>query len=166
MLAGVFANFFAGGIFREIAYLIAASCNFAVTLLFYAILRPVNRRLSLLAVFFGLLVFILGSIRWHPLGVDIAMILFGCYCLLIGYLIFRSAFLPRILGVLMAFAGLAWLTFLFPPLTHHLSPYNLAAGVLGQGSLILWLLVMGVNVQRWKKQASAVDKGIRIQERM
>jgi hypothetical protein len=87
---------------------------------------------------------------------SIYMVFFGCYCLLIGYLIFRSTFLPRILGVFMAIAGLSYQTFLSPPLAHYLFPYILApAGALGELSLILWLLVIGVNVQRWKEQASA-----------
>jgi hypothetical protein len=59
------------------------------------------------------------------------------------------------LGALMAFGGLGWLTYMSPPLVKYLSPYNLAVGLLGQGSLMLWLLVMGVNVPRWKEQASA-----------
>ena len=83
------------------------------------------------------------------------LVFFGCYCLLIGYLIFRSTFLPRLLGVLMAIAGLGWLTFLSPPLATYLSPYILAPGILGEGSLTLWLLVIGVNVQRWNEQAGA-----------
>ena len=59
------------------------------------------------------------------------------------------------LGVLMAFAGLGWLTFLSPRLADYLSPYIRFPGLLGEGSLTLWLLVIGVNVQRWKEQASA-----------
>jgi hypothetical protein len=59
-------------------------------------------------------------------NVIFAVVFVGLYCLLIGYLIFKSIFLPRILGVLMAIAGLGYLTFLSPPLTNHLSPYNLA----------------------------------------
>jgi len=55
----------------------------------------------------------------------------------------------------MAFAGLCWLTFLSPPLANYLSPYVVALGVLAELALMLWLLVMGVNVQRWKEQASA-----------
>ncbi len=55
----------------------------------------------------------------------------------------------------MVFAGLGWVTYLSPPLADYLSPYNLALGLLGQESVMLWLLVMGVNVQRWKEQASA-----------
>jgi hypothetical protein len=86
---------------------------------------------------------------------QIGLVFFGFYCLLIGYLIFRSNFLPRILGALMAFGGLGWLTFLSPPLANALSPYILAPGILGEGALTLWLLVKGVNVQRWNEQASA-----------
>jgi len=100
---------------------------------------------ALALMFFGL----------YAQAYNIGFVFFGFYCLLIGYLIFRSTFLPRILGALMAFAGLAWLTFLSPPLANHLSPYNLAVGALAELSLTLWLLVMGVNVQRWKEQASA-----------
>jgi Domain of unknown function (DUF4386) len=68
------------------------------------------------------------------------------YCLLIGYLIFTSTFLPRILGALMALAGLCWMTFLSPTITNYLSPYNLALGLLGEASVSLWLLAMGVSV--------------------
>jgi hypothetical protein len=55
----------------------------------------------------------------------------------------------------MAIAGLGWLTYLSPPLANYLSAYNLALGILGQESVMLWLLVVGVNEQRWKEQASA-----------
>ena len=97
-------------------------------------------------------------IKLHAQAFDFGLVFFGFYCLLIGYLIFRSTFLPRILGALMALAGLGWLTFLSPPLANYLSPYILAPGLLGEGSLTLWLLVMGVNVQRWKEQASAAGE--------
>lgn len=80
---------------------------------------------------------------------------FGFYCFLIGYLIFRSTFLPQIIGVLMAFAGLGYLTFLSPPFAEYVSPYNLTPAAFGEGSLMLWLIVMGVNAQRWKDQANA-----------
>jgi hypothetical protein len=93
---------------------------------------------------------------------NICVVFFGVYCLLIGYLIFTSAFLPRILGGLMALAGLGWLTFLSPPLASHLSPYNLVLGFLAELLLCLWLLVMGVNVQRWKEQASTAQKEARV----
>jgi hypothetical protein len=81
----------------------------------------------------------------NTLAGNICVVFFGVYCLLIGYLIFRSAFLPRFLGVLMALAGLGWLTFLSPPFADRLSPYNLVLGFLAELLLMLWLLVMGVK---------------------
>jgi hypothetical protein len=85
--------------------------------------------------------------------VDIALVLAGASCLLFGYLIFRSTFLPGILGALMALAGLCWITYLSPPFANYLSPWNVAVGVLGEVLVYLWLLVKGVNEQRWKEQA-------------
>jgi hypothetical protein len=91
-------------------------------------------------------------LKLYALLFNMSFVFFGVYCLLIGYLIFRSAFLPAILGVVMMITGLAWLTFLSPALTHVLSPYILAAGV-GELLLTLWLLIAGVNAERWKEQA-------------
>jgi hypothetical protein len=127
----------------------------AVTLISYDIFKPVNRGLSLLAASLAFVGLTFEALRWQPQGVNIAVVVHGFYCLLIGYLVFRSTFLPRILGALMAFAGLGWLTYLSPRLVNYLSPYNLASAILAELSLILWLLVMGVNVQRWKQQAGA-----------
>src|SRR6266576_3841605 len=87
-------------------------------------------------------------------GAAIALVFFGFYALLTGYLIVRSTFLPRILGVLSIFGGLGWMSFLYQPLGYRLFPYIAALGVLGAALLILWLLVFGVNEQRWKEQAS------------
>ena len=156
ILTGAF-SLFASGRLGVAANLIAAVCYIAVTLLFYDIFKPVNRGLSLLAAFFSLVGCALGALgAFHLAPSHINnLVFFGFYCLLIGYLIFRSTFLPRILGVLMAFGGLGWLTYISPPLVNYLSPYNLALGILGQESVMLWLLVMGVNPQRWKEQASA-----------
>jgi hypothetical protein len=137
------------------AGLIAVSGMVAMTLLLYYIFEPVNRSLSLLAAFFSLVGLTFEALRLNPRGADIAVAIHGFYCLLIGYLIFRSRFLPRILGALMAVGGLGWLTNLSTPFAHYLSPDNLAAGFLGVGSVMLWLLVMGVNAQRWTAQASA-----------
>lgn len=85
----------------------------------------------------------------------IALAFFGLSTFLNGYLIFKSAFLPRILGILSMLGGLGWLTFLYPPLGNQLFLYILLIGLLGSVSLILWLLVVGVNVQRWKEEAGS-----------
>lgn len=89
---------------------------------------------------------------------NVGLVFFGFYCLSIGILIFGSNFLPRILGAGMVFAGLGWLTFLWPPLASSLAPYNFLPGMLGEASLTLWLLVMGVNADRWKQQLVAVPE--------
>ena len=75
----------------------------------------------------------------------------------------RSTFLPRNVGALMVLAGLGWLTksfasLLSPPLANYLSPYLMASGIIGEVALTLWLLVVGVNVQRWKEQASLAGR--------
>jgi hypothetical protein len=93
----------------------------------------------------------------HNQAVNVSLVFFALYCLLIGYLIFRSAFLPRTLGVLMVLAGLGWLAFLSPPLANHLSPYIQISGFLAEVSLMIWLLAKGVNVQRWKEQGSNAE---------
>jgi hypothetical protein len=81
------------------------------------------------------------------------LLFFGPYCLLIGYLIFRSTFLPRVLGVLMALAGIGWLAFLIPAIARNLSLYIEVLGVVAEVSLMLWLIVKGVDTQRWREQA-------------
>jgi len=153
---------FVGGRLGSAAGLTAGACYIAVTLLFYGVFKPVNRNLSLLAAFISLVGIIIGPLsRLHLVPFTInPLVFFGFYCLLIGYLIFRSTFLPRVLGVLMMFAGLGWLTFLSPPLAKYLTPYIFIPGLLGEGALTLWLLVMSVNEQRWKEQAGAAGASI------
>jgi hypothetical protein len=92
---------------------------------------------------------------------SIALVFAGPFQLLIGYLIFRSTFLPRILGALVALAGLGWLTFLWPPLANALLTPLEVLGVLGEVPLMLWLLVMGVNAERWKEQESRAGASLR-----
>ena len=169
-------------------YLIEMACQVAITALFYDLLKPAGRTVSLVAAFLGLTgciiktfsrlffiapLFILGGAHYlsvftaeqlqalallflkvNDRGAAIALVFFGFYALLTGYLIVRSTFLPRILGVLSILGGLGWLSFLYQPLGYRLFPYVATLGILGAASLILWLLVFGVNEQRWKEQAS------------
>jgi Domain of unknown function (DUF4386) len=137
--------------------LVANALYAAVTLLFYYLFKPVNKSLSLLAAFLSLagsVNAVLGLFNLAPYKLS-PLVFFGPYCLLIGYLILRSTFLPRILGVLMALAGAGWLGFL-SPLANYLATYVKVVGFLAEASLMLWLIVMGVNVQRWKQQSSTV----------
>jgi len=98
-------------------------------------------------------------LQLHAQGSNVSMVLFGSYNLLIGYLIFRSTFLPRVLGVLLAFSGLCYLincfaNILAPAFAARLVPYILMPGV-AELLLALWLLVMGVNAERWREQSIA-----------
>jgi hypothetical protein len=87
-----------------------------------------------------------------------ALFFFGPYCLLLGILMLGSKFLPRILGALMVLAGLGWLAFLIPQVAKRIGTGIEVLGVAAEGLLMLWLLVMGVNVQKWQKQARTAAK--------
>jgi hypothetical protein len=89
---------------------------------------------------------------------NIGLVFFGLYLLLVGILILRSTFLPRIVGALMVLAGFSYVLFLSPPLVRSLQPYILIFPGVGQISLCLWLLAMGVNAQRWRDQAGATGE--------
>ena len=100
------------------------------------------------------------SLKMSEQGNTIAMFFFGFQCISIGYLIVRSTFLPRILGVLLAIGGSSYVissfaSFLFPAFGAQLLPFIIPLAIIGEGSLTLWLLVAGLNARRWKEQASA-----------
>ena len=99
-------------------------------------------------------------VRLHAQVFNVSFVLFALFDLLIGYLIVRSTFLPRSLGALMMCAGAGWLTFLWPPLAASLSSYVLPFGALAEFSLMLWLIVKGVDTSRWQQQASLRHVGI------
>ena len=88
----------------------------------------------------------------------IDLFFFGLWCVLSGYLIFRSTFLPRILGVLLVIDGLGWMLDVLPPLAQQLFPLIAVASGLAELPLMLWLIVMGVINERWKQQAGATGE--------
>jgi hypothetical protein len=176
------------------ANIVAAACYLAVTLFIYVLLKPVNRNIALLGVFFSLMGCAIGALSsllyFAPITIlggakylsvfsveqlqalalafgtlslranDMGMVFFGLHVLSIGYLIRHSTFLPRILGTLLIIAGICYLTnsfahFLSLPFKAYLAPFVAVAALLGEGSLTGWLLVKGVNVERWKERASA-----------
>ena len=170
-------------------YLIEMASQVAQTVMFYILLKPVSRSISLLALFLGLVgciiktlarlfyiapLFILGGASFLDVfnakqlqalallllnvngqAAGMALAFFGFSTFLNGYLIVKSTFLPRILGVLSVVGGLGWLTFLYPPLGYLLFSYIMVIALLGSVSQILWLLFKGVNVDRWKRSAAA-----------
>jgi hypothetical protein len=150
--------------------------------LFYELFKPVHRTLSLTAAFFGLvtcgmqavaallylgpmlvlkggpslsalpadqaqaLAVVLLKLNGHAFNVD--LVFFGFWCVLAGFLIIRSTFLPRILGILL-------ITFILPSLGRSLFPFVAGASALAEIQLQFWLIVFGVNPERWREQAAA-----------
>lgn len=138
-----------------VANLVADVCYVGVTVLFYRIFAPVNRRLSLVAALFSAAGCLVGLLAFLGIKVPLTPLpLFGVYCLLIGYLIIRSTFLPRILGVLLMIGGVSWLTFAYVPFARMLAPYNYVPGIVAEGLLTLWLLVMALDTRRWWEQSA------------
>src|SRR5713226_74980 len=103
------------------------------------------------------------SVKSHGYGFGVALIFFGCVCLIDGYLIFRSGYFPKTIGVLMTIAGLSYLTnsfalILVPTFANRIFPAVLVPAFVGEASLCLWIIVKGVNVPKWKEQASAAEE--------
>jgi hypothetical protein len=168
-------------------------CDVPLILIFYVLLRPVSKDLSLLAAFFNLVqTAILGanklnlvtvllllrgadykvfephqlqalaslSLALHEYGFGIGLIFFGVRCLVVGYLISRSGYFPKSLGVLQVIAGLCYLInslalLLAPALANKMFPAILLPAFIGELAMGLWLLVKGVNVPRWDEQVRA-----------
>jgi hypothetical protein len=100
-----------------------------------------------------------GPIRMFGYAFSVSLTFFGVFCALIGILIFRSRFLPAILGLLMIVAGVTyWINsfrlFLALPI-----PYVQWVTLIAELSLALWLLVVGVNEAKWRAQAHALQNG-------
>jgi hypothetical protein len=99
------------------------------------------------------------SLQLFEHGFAICLVFFGFDCFTMAYLIVHSKFFPRLIGVLLAIEGLGYLVnsfslFLAPAMQARIFPY-FAATAIAEVALCLWLLVMEVNVQRWKEQAEA-----------
>jgi hypothetical protein len=149
--------------------------NVALLMVFFDLVTTATESISMLA-HFAPLVFLGGghylsafaveqlqasaymSLQLFEHGFAISLVFFGLDCLALAYLILRSTFFPRFIGVLLAIEGLGYLInsfalFLAPALQARIFPYFMVTGI-AEVALCLWLLVMGVNVQRWQEQAS------------
>jgi len=168
--------------------LVLLFCAVGLTMVWYLLLRPVNRNLTLLAVFFALMSLgvesvsalhlqaVLAPLSSAPQAADpaqlhqlaylsvvahnhtfaIALAFFGVECLIIGYLVRKSGFLPKFIGTLMQIAGACYLinTFamiLSPPLASSLFPAILVPAFIGESAFCLWLLIKGVAPAAWER---------------
>lgn len=175
------------------AELLHIACDVAVAMILYALLKPVDRNIALLAAFMRLATdIILGiaslshfaalrllegaeylesfrpdqlhslallAMKLHGDSYAICLVFFGFACLSLGYLIFRSSFLPRTIGALLAIAGACYLFrsfahFLDPGFAGTLFPALFVPIFVAELSLTLWLIVKGVDAAKWEEQAS------------
>lgn len=175
------------------ADLIVVLCAVPLLWIEYLLLRPVNRSLVLLAIFFNLVslaveaisklflllvmptlvnadylrafepqqVQILANLalKSHDIAFNIALIFFGFTCLVYGYLIFRSGYLPKFIGILMQLAGICYLIACFaalfaPTLADLITPAILLPPLIGESSFCLWLLIRGVDIDKWNARIS------------
>jgi hypothetical protein len=97
------------------------------------------------------------SIRFHTQAYNIAMVFFGLDCIFLGYLVYKSTFLPRAVGVVLAIGGSCYVVnsftrFIAPTAATHLFPYILWPGLVGEVSVALSLLFVGVRGWRARPQ--------------
>ena len=165
-----------------VANLVATLCYIGVVGLLNELLKPVQPGISRIAVLFGLSGCIVSASvagfqlaapallssdvfapSVHTLLVaggranSVGLTLFGCYCLLLGWLVFRSGFIPRLFGALLMVSGVAWL---FGNLAVLVEPrlagqFLVIVGVAALGEILftLWLLLKGVDQGRWEASA-------------
>ena len=172
------------------AFLIESFADITLALLFYVLLKPVSRELSLLAAFFGLMAtalfavaelfylaptllltggplngfstdqtgeLILLSLRFYQFAAMIFSGYYGIAWIVRAYLMFRSGYLPKFLGVLMVIGGLGFLgrNFLMILAPGYASPVLLMLLFPGTLILMIWLLVKGVDMQEWNGRVNA-----------
>lgn len=91
----------------------------------------------------------------HEFGSYIAAIFWGLWLFPLGYLIFKSNFIPKILGVLLVIAGVGYLvdSFVLFLIPHYGIPNITDYAFVGEVTITLWLLIKGVDVEQWKKLA-------------
>jgi hypothetical protein len=166
----------------------------AVSMLFYDLLKPVNRSVARLSMIIGLtgcgiktmarlfyytpLILLGGAsylgalqpaqletlslafLRINSQGAAIGLVFFGFETLLRGWLLFRSGFLPRFLGVLSMIGGLGWLTYLWPPLGSQAFTFVALFAIVGVIATTGWLFIRGVDDVKWTERAALASASI------
>jgi hypothetical protein len=97
-------------------------------------------------------------LKVNDYGAATALAFFGFSTPLMGYLVFRSTYLPRWLGILGMIAGLGWLTFIYPPLGYRVFMFAALFGLLAAAAKIFWLIVFGVDEEKFRAVEAAVEQ--------
>lgn len=131
----------------------------SVSKLFLLLVQPILSTAGYLPAFEPRQLEILANIalRSHDLVFNIALIFFGCACLVEGYLIYKSEYFPKLIGILMQLAGLCYLVACFaalfaPAFSDLITPAILLPPLIGESSYCLWLLFKGVNIDKWNER--------------
>jgi len=95
------------------------------------------------------------SFKLYPEVFNISLVLFALFDFSLGYLIYKSTYLPRFIAVWFMIAGAVGLLFLWPPLGTALRFVVIPIGGLAEVALMFWLIVKGVDVSRWREKAGA-----------
>ena len=125
-------------------------------LFYFAPLVVLGREAQYLSVFNKEQLDAIALLLWriNSYGAGIALAFFGFSTLIQGWLIYKSGFLPRWLGVIGMIGGFGWLTFLSPPLGMRLFQYIALYALVGLVAVIGWLLIVGVDEERWRQRAA------------
>jgi hypothetical protein len=128
----------------------------AISKVFLLAVLPTLGRANYLAAFEPQQLQILANLalKSHDIAFNIALIFFGFTCLVNGYLIFKSGCFPKFIGILMQLAGFCYLVSCFaalfaPALANMLIPAILLPPLIGESSFCLWMLIKGVDVDKW-----------------
>ena len=96
------------------------------------------------------------SLKLYSQTFYISLVLFAVYDLFLGYLIIKSRFLPRAIGVFLMIAGVGWLAFVWPPAALAIAGLILPLGALAEIVFMLWLLIKGVDASAWHRCLTTV----------
>lgn len=97
------------------------------------------------------------AVKSHSYGYGVALLFTGCTFLFHGYLIFRSGYLPKALGIMIQIAGLGYMAnsftlILYPASANQVFMIIILPVFISETSLSLWLLFKGVNVEKWRER--------------
>ena len=95
------------------------------------------------------------SLNIQAQGYGIGLVFFGFYCIIIGFIIFKTNAIPKIIGVAYAIAGICYLInnftmFLSKGFVNPLFIYLAIPIFIGELSLCLWLLIKGIDASKLK----------------
>jgi hypothetical protein len=175
-------------------FLVEMVAQIVTSLMFYDLLKPVNRSLARITAVIGVTgsgiktlarlfyytpLLLLGGatylsafepaqlnalsltfIRINAVATQIALVFFGFETVLRGWLVYRSEFLPRFLGVLSIIGGVGWLTFLWPPLGSQLFMFVALFAIVGVIATCGWLFIRGVHDAKWRERAALAATSI------